>query len=137
MKILKESSGGIASDIFRYGCIVLALAVIAGAFGAHALQPLLDEKSKNTYHTAVNYHFYHGFALLLCGLAAASANPSRLQWATRLFSIGLILFCGSLYTLTLLTAAGYHSFRWLGAITPFGGLSFIIGWLLLARAMYK
>jgi uncharacterized membrane protein YgdD (TMEM256/DUF423 family) len=137
MKILKESSGGIASDIFMTGCIVLALAVIAGAFGAHALQSLLDEKSKNTYHTAVNYHFYHGFALILCGLAKTAANPKRLQWTARFFSIGLLLFCGSLYTLSLLTAADNHSFRWLGAITPFGGLSFIIGWLLMARAMYK
>ena len=137
MKILKGFSGGIAANYIQAGGVVLALAVMAGAFGAHALQPLLDEKYIKTYHTAVDYHFYHGFALVICGLMSTVANPAGLKWAARFFMIGLLLFCGSLYALTLAMAAGNPSLRWLGAITPFGGMSFIIGWILLARAMYK
>ncbi len=119
------------------GCILLALAVIAGAFGAHALQDLLDTKYQQTYQTAVTYHFYHAFALVISGILSSITNSNRLKWAGRSFLTGLILFSGSLYALCLLTAKGYHSFKWLGMITPFGGMCFIIGWLLLASAVSR
>lgn len=115
--------------------MLLALAVMAGAFGAHALQGLLDAKYQQTYQTAVTYHFYHAFAVIIAGMLSALTNSNKLLWAARFFLIGLLLFSGSLYALCLLTAKGYDAFKWLGMITPFGGLSFIIAWLLMAIAV--
>ncbi len=124
-----------ARKLIATGCILLALAVMAGAFGAHALQGLLDAKYQQTYQTAVTYHFYHAFGIIIAGMLGSLTNSIRLKWAARFFLIGLLLFSGSLYALCLLTAKGFVSFKWLGMITPFGGLSFIIAWLLLASAV--
>ncbi|MEO5891568.1 MAG: DUF423 domain-containing protein [Ferruginibacter sp.] len=109
-----------------------ALAVILGAFGAHALKQLLDEKDLATFETAVRYHFYHVFALLAVGLLFKEFPNSSLLWSGRLFCFGILIFSGSLYLLTLLHAAGQQGFKWLGAITPIGGLCLIAGWVLLA-----
>lgn len=137
MTTLKELSEGMDRNKMITGCLLLALAVVAGAFGAHALQRLLDDKYQHTYQTAVTYHFYHAFALVICGMLASSANVKRLQWAVLSFKCGLILFCGSLYLLCIITAKGYTSFTWLGMITPLGGLCFIAGWFLLAISLIK
>lgn len=136
MTTLKEFSEGMDRKRVAAGCVVVALAVAAGAFGAHALQTLLDERYRHTYETAVTYHFYHAFALILSGILYGAGNTKAYLWAGRFFIAGLLLFCGSLYLLCLLTAAGYHQFRWLGMITPLGGLSFIFGWLQMARAIF-
>ena len=137
MTILKELSEGMDRKLIFTGCILMALAVVAGAFGAHALQSLLDEKYLQTYHTAVNYHIYHSIALILTGILYPQAHQSLIQSAYRFYLLGLLLFCGSLYLMTLLTAFAKIRYGWLGAITPFGGLSFIIGWILLAIAVKK
>jgi len=137
MKTFKELSEGMERNWIFNGCIAAALAVVAGAFGAHALQGLLDEKYMHTYQTAVTYHFFHAFALLLTGILYAAAHSKKIKIAYRLFVAGLILFSGSLYTMTLLMAFAHLRYTWLGAITPFGGLSFIAGWLLLAMAVWK
>lgn len=108
-----------------------ALAVALGAFGAHALQPLLDEKLRHTYETAVQYHFYHTLALVFTVLYSKNQCPPLLRKAQSFFFVGLFLFCGSLYTMALLYVSGYSGWRYLGMITPLGGLSFIVGWLLL------
>jgi uncharacterized membrane protein YgdD (TMEM256/DUF423 family) len=137
MTTLIEFSEGMDLNKIITGCLLLALAVVAGAFGAHALQGLLDAKYQHTYQTAVTYHFYHAFALIICGMLSPSANIKRLQWAILFFKFGLLLFCGSLYALCMLTAKGFITFKWLGMITPLGGLCFIIGWILLAYALTK
>jgi uncharacterized membrane protein YgdD (TMEM256/DUF423 family) len=137
MTTLKEFSEDMGRKSIVTGILLLALAIVAGAFGAHALQGLLDVKYQQTYQTAVTYHFYHAFALIISGMLSSLANVKRLQWSVLFFKIGLILFCGSLYGLCILTAKGYSSFKWLGMITPLGGLSFIIGWVMLAIAMIK
>ena len=137
MITLKELSEGMDRNMIIAGSLLLALAVAAGAFGAHALQGLLDAKYQHTYQIAVTYHFYHAFALIICGILASFTKIKRLQWAVLSFKCGLILFCGSLYLLCILTANGYTSFKWLGMITPLGGLCLIAGWLLLATSLIK
>ena len=107
-------------------------AVMLGAFAAHALKNTLDEYSLGVFQTAVQYHFYHSFALLAVGILAMS-NPESvlLRISGWLFFIGLLIFCGSLYALS------FSGVRWLGAITPLGGLCFIAGWAVLATAAWK
>jgi len=107
------------------------LAVMIGAFAAHALKNTLDEYSLGVFHTAVQYHFYHSLALLAVGVLAISQPESLLLRSSGwLFFIGLLLFCGSLYALS------FSGVRWLGAITPLGGLSFIAAWAALAAAAW-
>ena len=109
-----------------------ALAVALGAFGAHALKKLLSEKYLAVFETAVRYQFYHVFALLAVGFLLIEFPSNQLQWSGRLFCVGILLFSGSLYLMTLLEAMGEQGFKWLGAITPIGGLCFIAGWIFIA-----
>ena len=108
-------------------CWLAALAVILGAFGAHALEGRLDERAKEWYATASQYHFWHAVALWIAGDAVRTGRWGRVSAA--LFLIGILLFCGSLYAMALTGET------WLGAITPIGGLCFIAGWSLLAWAV--
>jgi uncharacterized membrane protein YgdD (TMEM256/DUF423 family) len=102
------------------------LAVALGAFGAHALRDHLDAYSMDVFQTAVLYHFVHTLALLAVGLLCRVSRPHRsLRAAGTAFTVGLAIFCGSLYLLSI------TGIRWLGAITPIGGVAFICGWLLL------
>jgi uncharacterized membrane protein YgdD (TMEM256/DUF423 family) len=108
--------------------LALAAAVALGAFGAHALKGLLAAEMLATYHTAVEYHFWHALGLLGVGvLMSRSPDDSALRWVAWLLIAGLLLFSGSLYLLALTGAS------WLGAVTPFGGVAFIAAWLWLAR----
>jgi len=108
------------------------LAVVLGAFGAHALKDRLDEYALGIFETAVQYHFYHSFALLAVGVIALSQpQTAMLKSSGWLFLVGILVFCGSLY---LLSVTGV---RWLGAITPLGGLAFIGGWACLAATGWK
>lgn len=113
------------------GSLVLATAVMLGAFGAHGLKDVLSEGRMAVYQTAVQYHFYHGLGLMLVGLVMNSLPGVELRWVPRLLLTGVLLFSGSLYVLTLLDLG------WLGAIAPVGGLSFIAGWVLLAAVLWK
>lgn len=115
------------------GAIALALAVGLGAFGAHGLRGKLDAYSMDIYERAVFYHFVHALGLLTVGLfwKAGTLRPAMATWAGALLLAGIVLFAGSLY---LLAVTGN---RTLGAITPFGGLSFIAGWLILAWGLLK
>jgi uncharacterized membrane protein YgdD (TMEM256/DUF423 family) len=109
-----------------------ALAVLSGAFGAHALKQLLSDKYLAIFETAVRYQFYHVFALVAVGILFKEFPNSYLLWSGRLFCYGILFFSGSLYLLTLLEAMGQQGFRWVGAITPVGGLCLIAGWILMA-----
>jgi uncharacterized membrane protein YgdD (TMEM256/DUF423 family) len=106
----------------------LALAVTLGAFGAHGLRGRLDDYSMSVYDRAVFYHFVHALGILIvAALASAGVLPSKASaWVCRLLAIGVVLFSGSLYALAL------TGNRMLGAITPFGGVSFIAAWVVLA-----
>ena len=108
------------------------LAVTLGAFGAHALKGRLDDYSRGVFETAVQYHFYHSLALLAVGLLAVSQpQTAMLKTSGWMFFIGILVFSGSLY---LLSVSGI---RWLGAVTPLGGLAFIVGWACLAATGWK
>jgi uncharacterized membrane protein YgdD (TMEM256/DUF423 family) len=107
-------------------------AVVFGAFGSHALRGRLDDYGLRIYETAVQYHFFHSLALLAVGLLLLRfPDAPLLRSSTWLFLIGLLLFSGSLYLLSLTGQ------RWLGAITPLGGLAFVAGWGCLAAAAWK
>jgi uncharacterized membrane protein YgdD (TMEM256/DUF423 family) len=108
------------------------LAVMLGAFGAHALKGRLDDYALGVFGTAVQYHFYHSLALLAVGIIALSQPQTALLKSSGwLFLLGILVFSGSLYLL------GITGVRWLGAITPLGGLAFIAGWACLAAAGWK
>lgn len=109
------------------GSINAALAVILGAFGAHALKGRLSPQMLDVYHTAVQYHFYHALGLLLiAALAGQLQSDGAMRLAGFLMLAGIILFSGSLY---ILATTGI---TWLGAITPLGGVAFIASWVVLA-----
>ena len=107
------------------------LSVALGAFGAHALRTRLDDHALKIFHTGVEYQFFHTFALGLVGLLSLRHESSYLRSAGWAFLIGVFLFSGSLYGLTLCKLPK------LGMITPLGGTAFLVGWLLLALAIWK
>jgi len=111
----------------------MALAVGMGAFGAHGLRDRLDAYSLSVYEKAVFYHFIHALGILLAGvlgrvIAITPAGQARVAW---LLFVGIVIFSGSLYALALSGA------RIFGAITPVGGLAFILGWLMLAYEVLR
>lgn len=112
------------------------LAVLLGSFGAHGLKQRLSAELLAVYQTGVQYHFYHTFALLAVALlmlqmpVANLVLSNTLRWSGLLFVVGIVIFSGSLYVLSI------TGIRWLGAITPLGGVAFLAGWLLLARAAW-
>ena len=114
------------------GTILAALAVALGAFGAHGLKNYADVTTLNTFETAVRYQFYHALAILIASILYASYPDKKIKQASTFFILGICLFSGSLYVLTLLKIYAVTSFNFIGAITPLGGLSFILGWLFLA-----
>jgi uncharacterized membrane protein YgdD (TMEM256/DUF423 family) len=108
------------------------LAVILGAFGAHGLQKLTtDPKILHGFETAVDYQLYHAFALLLLAALNGQLDSRWSKRAANCFIIGIILFSGSLYMLTWLKIQESGGVRFVGPVTPIGGLFFIVGWLLL------
>ncbi|CAA9275764.1 MAG: FIG00018398: hypothetical regulator [uncultured Adhaeribacter sp.] len=109
-----------------------ALTVMIGAFGAHALRSVLETTGRTeTFETAVKYQMYHTLALLLAGIWQLYFTHKLLRTASLLFLGGIFIFSGSLYVLCL------TGITWLGAVTPIGGVLFIIGWFCLALAAYK
>lgn len=112
------------SQLARLGALLAGIGVMAGAFGAHALEDMVSPERIDTFETAARYQMYHAIALFVLGLKDP-ALP-RAQWIAYLFLAGILLFSGSLYLLVLTDTA------WLGAVTPLGGVAFIGGWLLLA-----
>lgn len=110
-----------------------ALAVGLGAFGAHGLADILQKTGRTeTYQTAVSYHFYHSLALLLLGiLGLVKPEWKSLSFVAWSFILGILIFSGSLYILSL------SGITWLGAITPLGGVGFIMGWLGLFYAALR
>lgn len=114
------------------GALSGMLAVVFGAFGAHGLRDRLDAYLMGVFETAVQYHFYHALAMLAVGVIALSQPQTvMLKSAGWLFLIGTLVFSGSLYLLAL------TGIKWLGAVTPLGGLAFIAGWACLAAAGWK
>ncbi len=103
-----------------------ASAVLLGAFGAHALREVLDPKQRELWHTAVDYHVWHALGLVL---AVGLGRTRSRGVAIAAFTLGIVLFSGSLYALAL------GAPRWTGIITPFGGLAFVVGWVALGLSL--
>jgi len=110
------------------GAISGLLAVAAGAFGAHALRARLGPDLLATFETGARYQMYHALALLAAAWLSTRSPAPQAVWAGWLFVVGTVVFSGSLYALAL---TGH---RWLGAVTPIGGLAFLAGWACLAWA---
>ena len=113
------------------GTILAGSGVAAGAFGAHALKEILDAPMLQVFETATRYLMYHAFGLCIVSWAIDRYPEQGLQKSGWLFIAGILLFSGSLYGVSL---AGI---RWLGAVTPVGGLTFIVGWLLLGWGVWR
>ena len=118
--------------ILILGAINAALAVLLGAFGAHGLKARMTVEMLAVYQTGVHYHLFHALGLLAVGIVALHIVDSvYLKWAGWLMLAGIILFSGSLYVLSL------SGLRWLGMVTPFGGLAFIAAWVVFVIAIAK
>lgn len=120
-----------SKPILMAASVLLTLAVVIGAFGAHGLKAHISNEMMQIYKTGVEYHFYHALGLLLIGVLAILMPSTLLNWSAIFLTIGIILFSGSLYILAI------SGIKWLGAITPLGGLCFIVGWVLLFTAVLK
>jgi uncharacterized membrane protein YgdD (TMEM256/DUF423 family) len=113
----------------RVGAVIGGLGVIAGAFGAHGLEGKLDSRGFEVFETAARYQMYHAPALLAVGLLAMiGRRGTALNIAGWSFTLGVLIFSGTLYALA------FTGIRWLGMITPIGGLALIAGWFALAIA---
>jgi uncharacterized membrane protein YgdD (TMEM256/DUF423 family) len=120
------------------GTILAALAVILGAFGAHALKAKLTPDQLQIFDTGVRYQFYHSIALILVFLLSDKLNSSLLNYSGWFFVAGIILFSGSVYLLACRELFGIDAWKnVLGPITPLGGLCFISGWVCLIIASLK
>jgi uncharacterized membrane protein YgdD (TMEM256/DUF423 family) len=110
--------------LFAAGCIFAFLGVAAGAFGAHALSARIPAERLATYEIAVRYQMYHALGLLAFALASSALPAGALRSAGWLMSAGIVVFSGTLFGIA------FGGPRWLGAITPIGGLCFLTAWLL-------
>jgi uncharacterized membrane protein YgdD (TMEM256/DUF423 family) len=115
-----------------FGSSFAALAVAIGAFGAHALKSILEANNRlPAFETGVKYQFYHALALIMLGLLMQKFDHRIFAWSGYGFIAGIILFSGSLYILSL-SGLG----KW-GAVTPLGGVAFLLGWVTLIIGIYK
>ena len=105
--------------------------VALGAFGAHALREKLTGYYLDVYKTAVLYHFIHALGLFIVAWLSTQTSDPKIQYAGRAFVAGIVLFSGSLYLLSV------TQIKWLGAITPLGGLSLLAGWALIFLSYHK
>src|SRR5688572_8315635 len=117
--------------------ILGAISVTLGAFAAHGLKKIVPPETVTTFETGVRYQFYHTFAILFVGLLLERMPAQLLVWSGWFFLIGILLFSGSLYLLTALKATQTVGLSGVGIITPFGGLFFIAGWVLMLMGIIK
>lgn len=113
------------------GAFLGGLSVILGAFGAHSLRNILETRQLEIFETATRYQMYHALALILTGILLEKSANTWLVWAGFAFLVGVIIFSGSLYALAL------SNIKWLGAITPIGGVAFILGWIFILLGVIK
>ena len=113
------------------GVVFIVIAIILGAFGAHALKDILTDERLTSFETGVRYQVYHGLALFILGFNTDKLSFS-LKWTTRLIIAGVLLFSISIYCLAMQDVLGI-SLKFLGPITPLGGVFMILGWCILAK----
>jgi len=122
----------------RIASMALAIAVVLGSAGAHAMRPLLSPESLNSWETAAKYQYYQSLGLLALAIAflAGVMHPLRGAWALRIITIGMVCFCLSLYLRSTAAITGVD-FKWLGPLAPIGGLLLIAGWVIAAFSFVK
>ena len=114
------------------GALFALLAVMAGAFGAHGLRGVVDARGLEVFQTAVTYQIYHSLALILVAILPVAGLSRRLLGiAAGFFVAGILLFSGSLYLLVL------TGLRWMGPVTPVGGIGFMVGWILVLMSGFR
>jgi uncharacterized membrane protein YgdD (TMEM256/DUF423 family) len=113
------------------------LAVSIGAFGAHGLKPRLTSAQLNTFNTGVNYHFYHLLAMSFTYLLYIYTDHKWVRIGFWSFLAGIVMFSGSLYLLSIRELIDLTTYKWLGPLTPIGGLFFIFGWVCIMISAYK
>ena len=120
----------------QLACVFAALAVGFGAFAAHGLKNILSNDTIVIFETGVKYQFYHAFALLGAGILYKDFNKKWIQLASNLFLLGILIFSSSLYLLCFSKQFNL-GINWLGAITPIGGVFFILGWMFMFFGIFK
>ena len=121
----------LARNILVTGGLLMALGVVLGAVGTHALRARLSPDDLGVFETAVRYHLYNALGLLIIGAVALVASPSLLRWSAGFIVVGIVLFSGALY------AASLGAPRFIHVLPPFGGLALIAGWILFAVAIWR
>ena len=121
----------------RTAAVLGVLAVTLGAFGAHGLKKIVPPETLGTFETGVRYQFYHTLALLAIAILFEKFPLRSIRYAGICFITGIVLFSGSLFLLTLLQATNTVGLRGIGAITPIGGVFFIVGWVCLFLGVRK
>jgi uncharacterized membrane protein YgdD (TMEM256/DUF423 family) len=124
-------------DFLQTGLIVAGLAVALGAFGAHGLKQYVSPPQIDTFKTGVQYQMYHAFAIIIAVCISQYFDNQWIRRACWFFLIGILLFSGSLYLFTFFEATSMNSVRWLGPVTPLGGVCFLIGWVLTILGVRK
>jgi len=123
--------------VLLVGALTGCLAVILGAFGAHGLRDKLDPDLLASFETGIRYQFYHALALLLIGLLMNHVGAATLRAASTCIMIGTLLFSGSIYLLSTRALLPFGDMRFLGPVTPLGGVLLIAGWILMAVAFIR
>jgi len=113
------------------GSVLMSFAILIGAFGAHSLKDKITTEYLTIFETGVKYHIYHALGIIIVSLCGLQFPSVSLHFSCILFIVGIILFSGSLYILSI------TEIKWFGAITPIGGISFILGWMLAAYKLYQ
>ena len=121
----------VARNILIAGGLFMALGIVFGAVGTHALRARLTPDDLGIFETAVRYHIYNALGLLLIGAVAMAASPPLLRWSANFIVAGIVLFSGALY------AASLGAPRFIHVLPPFGGLALIAGWILFAVAIWR
>ena len=125
------------NKLIQVSSVLMILAIILGAFGAHTLKAIISEKSLAAYQTGVFYHIVHALALLAIGLSQLKMSK-HLKGAVIFILLGIALFSGSLYLLSLKEFFETKTiFNFIGPVTPLGGISFIAGWVFLILSLNK
>lgn len=123
--------------MIQVGAFLAGLAVTLGAMGSHLLQNYLSEVDLGIFEIGVRYQFYHSLAILITAAIYAQHHKKGLKWTYRFFLAGILFFSGSLYSLAISETVIGERLSWLGAVTPIGGMLFIIGWIAFFLAFFR
>jgi uncharacterized membrane protein YgdD (TMEM256/DUF423 family) len=124
-------------SFLKIAALLGVLTVALGAFAAHTIKAKVTPDILNIFETGVRYQMYHTIALFITAILFKEFPRKNMIWAGNLFIAGIIIFSGSLYLLTFIKAINANNLLWVGAITPFGGVAFIVAWMLIFRAVVK